>query len=191
MSKLTVRLSKDSDMHGLYELASRGIQRPKNRHLVIALVDCEKVTTDIDTRINDATLRILSLEEVTPEDLLEGARLYLAAMYERLGKRTPREALHGKYEHVKSLLFGEGKADVDHGEFLPPAGSENVSAYSVPKPEADFEDVPLPLYEGEDFDEEEWALDENAQSAEEEDSATYSAPISMTVIDGESGEVQL
>jgi hypothetical protein len=50
--------------NGLEAIRSQLVQHPQTAHLVVALVDCKKVTTDTDTGDTEPTARIRAIEVV-------------------------------------------------------------------------------------------------------------------------------
>lgn len=65
MAKLAGALPKDN---GLSAIAGAMVQDPEQIHVVIALVDCSKLTTNTDTAEVEATARIRSIEVMKGPD---------------------------------------------------------------------------------------------------------------------------
>lgn len=84
MTKLTNGLSKGTG-DGLAAVARLALRNPRRRHLAIVVVDCSKITTDVETRLEEPTIRVLRLEPVAPEDVREVERLYVRAIEAREG----------------------------------------------------------------------------------------------------------
>src|SRR5690625_4331190 len=67
MTRLASGLPK-GDANGLYAIAHQLLDDPLQRHVVVAVVDCSKITTDTATGARDATVRVLRIEQVHPDD---------------------------------------------------------------------------------------------------------------------------
>ena len=87
MTKLAPTLPR-GEANGLDALTADLTDRPADAHLVIALIDCKKISTDVDTGDVEPTARILRIEAVLPAD--QGrARVMMATAFEnRTGKKT-------------------------------------------------------------------------------------------------------
>lgn len=74
-----------SDANGIAAIASALVDQPEQHHVIIALVDCEKVTTNTDTGEVLPTARIRSVEAFVGQttDGKEAARLLRRAMDRR------------------------------------------------------------------------------------------------------------
>jgi hypothetical protein len=55
------------------------------RHVVLAVVDCKKITTDMDTGEVEPTARILRIEAVRRDDYDQAARLLRRSLEDRHG----------------------------------------------------------------------------------------------------------
>ena len=85
MTKLTASLPK-GDGNGLDALARQLIDTPHDVHVVIALVDCKKITTDNDDGTVEPTARIRRIEAISEEDREVAARMLRRALERRTGK---------------------------------------------------------------------------------------------------------
>lgn len=85
MARLSAALPKDATKNGLDAIARELLDDPLKRHLVIAVVDCSKITTDTATGARDATVRVLRIEQVHPDDVTEAERLVRRALEYRSG----------------------------------------------------------------------------------------------------------
>lgn len=111
MTKLASGLPK-GDGNGLDALARKLIDSPQDVHVVVALVDCKKTTTDNDTGDIEATARIRRIEAIT-----EGDKDLAAKMLRRaLEKRTGKTVLPFDLEEDMRAAFGN--VDPDTGEVL-------------------------------------------------------------------------
>jgi hypothetical protein len=54
--------------NGLAEIAQALIDTPKQRHLVIAVINCKTLTTDVDTESRQPTARVLAIEPMILDD---------------------------------------------------------------------------------------------------------------------------
>src|SRR5436190_13777615 len=75
----------DGDGNGLGVIYGTLIRRPHKCHVVIAIVDCSKVTTNPDTGKVKPTARLRRIEVVTEDDLLIAEQLLSRAVDNRLG----------------------------------------------------------------------------------------------------------
>lgn len=84
MTKLASALPR-GEANGLEALARKLIDSPQGVHVVVALVDCKKITTDADSGDIEATARIRRLEPIDVDrDLV--AKIMRRAMEKRTGK---------------------------------------------------------------------------------------------------------
>jgi len=91
MTKLASALPKDNDSNGLNALSRQLVEEPEGRHVIIAVVDCSKIETTIDTNDVEPTVRILRVETVNSADRLDADEMLKRA----LEKRTGRTVLDG------------------------------------------------------------------------------------------------
>lgn len=85
MTKLASGLPK-GDGNGLVAIARQLIDQPHDVHVVIALVDCKKVTTDNDDGTIEPTARIRRIEAITEADKDLAAKMLRRALEKRTGK---------------------------------------------------------------------------------------------------------
>lgn len=104
MPRLSPALPKDSSKNGLNAIASELLLDPLRRHLVIALVDCSKIVTDTATGDAEATVRVLRIEQVAPDDVAEAERLVRRA----LEYRSHDTVLPLELERDLEEWFGKG-----------------------------------------------------------------------------------
>lgn len=103
MPRLQSGLPK-GDANGLSAIARHLIDAPLDRHLVLAVVDCSKITTDTATGEQEATVRVLRIERVHPDDVTEAERLVRRALEYRHGD----EVLPIDIERDLEEWFGKG-----------------------------------------------------------------------------------
>ena len=84
MTKLSSALPK-GDADGLGPLARHLIEEPSTGRIVIAVVDCKSITTDMDSGDVQPTARIRHIEWVQQDEEVV-RRLLVRAMEERTGK---------------------------------------------------------------------------------------------------------
>lgn len=112
MTRLSSGLPK-GDENGLTAIARQLIDDPLERHVVIAVVDCSKITVDTATGAREATVRVLRIEQVHPDDRLEAERLVRRALEYRHGD----EVLPIDIERDMEEWFGKGfELDPESGE---------------------------------------------------------------------------
>lgn len=83
MTKLNGTLPQ-GDANGLSALARKLIDQPHAYHVVVAIVDCKSVTTNIDTGDIEPTARIRRIEPIVA-DAGVVATIFRRAMEERTG----------------------------------------------------------------------------------------------------------
>lgn len=108
MTKLASGLPK-GDGNGLDQLARNLIDAPHDVHVIIALVDCKKITTDNDDGTIEPFARIRRVEVITDEDKARAAVMLRRALEKRTGSTVLPFDLE---EDVKSAFGGE----LDDGE---------------------------------------------------------------------------
>ena len=84
MTKLASALPK-GDGNGLDSIARQLVEQPHDMHVVIALVDCKKTTTDNDSGEVDPTARIRRVEVIDAADLGTAEKLMRRALEKRTG----------------------------------------------------------------------------------------------------------
>jgi hypothetical protein len=85
MTKLNSRLPK-GDANGLDSLARNMLEEPHQVHVVIALVDCLRFTTDVDEGTSEPTARIRRVEVITEADKGQAQVMLRRALEKRTGK---------------------------------------------------------------------------------------------------------
>ena len=103
------------DANGLAAIAAELIEDPGRLHVMIAVIDCAKVTTKTDTGDRLATVRVRRIERVLPDD--HGAAEVL--MRRSLEQRTGHTVLPLELEDDLRAAFAEIEAqdaDDDQGE---------------------------------------------------------------------------
>jgi hypothetical protein len=83
MTKIQSTLPKGSN--GLTAIASRMVAQPNELHVVIAVLDCAKVTTDTDTGDSEPTARVLRVEAICDADKPDALAMFKAAVAKRTG----------------------------------------------------------------------------------------------------------
>lgn len=112
MTKLAGSLPK-GEGNGLDAVARQMIDEPDAVHVVIALVDCRKITTDTDSGEIEATARIRRIEVVSGDDRATAERMLRRALEKRTGKTVLPFDLE---EDMRSAFGG---VDPDTGEIQP------------------------------------------------------------------------
>lgn len=111
MTRLASGLPK-GEGNGLTVLARKLIDNPSRIHVVIALIDCKRISTDVDTGDIEPTARIRRIEAVLRDDHEIAQTMLRRALDKRIGK----EVLPYDLEEDLRLAF-EG-IDPDTGEVL-------------------------------------------------------------------------
>lgn len=138
MTKLSSGLPKETSGNGLSAIARDLVVNPMNRHVMIAVVDCSKITTDTSTGLMEPTARVLRIERVAPQDAETAERLVRRALEHRLGDTV----LPIDLEEDISEWFGKGfKLDPETG-VLTPTHDEPDDAGDGPKALGDGGFVP-------------------------------------------------
>lgn len=83
--KLSAKLPA-GDANGLAKITGQLVKEPHKVHVLIALVDSNKTTTDHDTGDVVPVVRIRRIEVVRKQDLTEAERLVRRALEERTGE---------------------------------------------------------------------------------------------------------
>ena len=74
------------DGNGLDSLARQLIDEPTSVHVIVALVDCKKITTDTDTGDVEPTARVRRIEVISDEDKDLAAKMLRSSLEKRTGK---------------------------------------------------------------------------------------------------------
>lgn len=85
MTKLASALPK-GESNGLAALAHNLIDAPEKVHVVVMLVDCKRIQTDVDSGDVEPTARIRRIEAVLPEDLDHAHKMLRRSLEKRTGK---------------------------------------------------------------------------------------------------------
>lgn len=121
MPRLSARLPKDPTQNGLEAIARDLLDDPLKRRIVIAVVDCSKITTDTETGEREATVRVRRIEQVNPADMAEAERLVRRALEYRCGDTV----LPIDIERDLEAWFGAGvEVDPETGEVTVPGDDE-------------------------------------------------------------------
>jgi hypothetical protein len=91
MTKLASALPKDNDLNGLNALSRKLVDDPETEHTIIAVIDCSKIETIVDTGDVEPTVRILRVEAVNDASKKDAEQMLADA----LTKRTGRTVLEG------------------------------------------------------------------------------------------------
>lgn len=116
MTKLKSGLSKGQG-DGLAAVARLALRAPRRRQMAIVICDCSQITVDTETQAQEATIRVIRLEKIAPDDVPEAERLYLRAIEAREGRQMLPLDLQVKLEEA----FGKGyRIDPATGEIIVP-----------------------------------------------------------------------
>ena len=74
------------DANGLDPIVSALVEDPRGMHVVIAIVDCKKITTNADTAEVIPTIRVRRIEAVLNDDKPLAERLMRRALEQRSGR---------------------------------------------------------------------------------------------------------
>lgn len=86
--KVASGLPDELDDNGLYVLTKHLIRKPSDQHVIIAVVDCKRVTTDYGKHTIVPTMQILAAEAVLDSDKETAERLMRRAREKRQGQTT-------------------------------------------------------------------------------------------------------
>jgi len=111
MTKLASSLPQ-GDANGLVAIARALIDEPRRVHVVVALVDCKKTTTDNDSGEIVPTARIRRVEAIGGEDLKLAQKMLRRALERRTGQVVLAFDLE---EDLRAAFDG---VDPDTGEIL-------------------------------------------------------------------------
>lgn len=85
--------------------------------MAIVICDCSQITVDTETQAQEATIRVIRLERIAPDDVKEAERLYLRAIEAREGRQMLPLDLQVTLEEV----FGKDyRIDPVTGEIIVP-----------------------------------------------------------------------
>lgn len=111
MTKIASTLPK-GDGNGLDAIANDLIDSPSDIHVVVALVDCKKVTTDFDSGDVIPTARIRRIEAIEESDKDLAAKMMRRALERRTGKTVL------PFDLEEDLRTAFGNVDPNTGEIL-------------------------------------------------------------------------
>lgn len=109
MTKLASALPK-GDGNGLDALARDLIDAPHDVHVIVALVDCKKITTDNDDGTIEPTARIRRIEVISDDDKDLAAKMLRRALEKRTGKTVL------PFDLEEDLRAAFGSVNLDTGE---------------------------------------------------------------------------
>lgn len=131
MTKLKNGLSKGQG-DGLSAVARLALQSPRRRQMAIVICDCSKITVDTETQAQEATIRVIRLEKIAPDDVKEAERLYLRAIEAREG----RQMLPIDLQMMVEEAFGKDyRIDPLTGEIIVPSLESHMPGDGVPDPQ--------------------------------------------------------
>lgn len=88
MTKLSSSLPKDYAEDGLGSINRELVAHPTDTQVVIALLDCKSITTDVDSGLDIATARILHIEPLRELEATQAREMLLAAQERRTGQKA-------------------------------------------------------------------------------------------------------
>lgn len=100
------------DANGLAAIARDLIDSPHDVHVVVALVDCKKVTTDHDSGEVEPTARIRRIEAIDKDDHPFAQKMLRRALEHRTGKTVL------PFDLEEDLRTAFGRIDPHTGEIL-------------------------------------------------------------------------
>lgn len=120
MTKLSARLP-DMERNGLGSIASTLASVPHQTHVVIAVIDCKSITTDMDSGAVVPTARIRRIEVVPTDRYTVAERLMREAIEDRNGSQwLPIEDLDDEFKHVfRTVLPHDRPIDVSGLQVMP------------------------------------------------------------------------
>lgn len=110
MATLSGKLPK-GDRNGIADLEAQFVQDPTRPHVLLVVVDTQKVVRNVDTGDTEPSLRILRIEQVLPHDASTAERLVRRALEHRNGA----DALPIELDDEITQIFREASID-DKGE---------------------------------------------------------------------------
>ena len=111
MTKLASSLP-GGDANGLTSIARDLIDSPHDVHVVVALVDCKKITTDNDSGEVVPTARVRRIEVIGEADRDLAAKMMRRALEQRTGKTVL------PFDLEEDLRAAFGRIDPQTGEIL-------------------------------------------------------------------------
>lgn len=120
MTKLASTLPEGG--HGLETIQHKLVAKPKEQHVVIGIVDCQKVTTDHEKGSVEPTARMRRLELATTTDLDMAHQLLIRSLDSRLGATVLPLAI----EDDIAAAFGTPSTDVNPDDDAQQADADEV-----------------------------------------------------------------
>lgn len=111
MTRLAGSLPK-GEANGLAAIAHDLVDTAEAVHVVIALVDCKKIATDVDSGDVEPTARIRRIEAIVGDDRGLAQKMMRRALEARTGKTVL------PYDLEEDLRATFGRIDPDTGEIL-------------------------------------------------------------------------
>jgi len=125
MTKLASALPK-GESNGLNSLARRLIDEPLDVHVIVALVDCKRITTDSDTGDIEPTARIRRIEVITDSDKELAAKMLRRSLEKRTGKTVlPFDLEEDMRAAFSNIDFTTGEVLGDDDTEIPDAGEQS------------------------------------------------------------------
>lgn len=114
MTKLASSLP-EGDGNGLVAIARPLVEQPHDIHVAVVLLDCKKISTDVDTGAVEPTARIRRVEVVLAEDHPLAQKMLRRALEKRTGKTVlpfdleeDLRAAFGGIDPNTGEIFGDG-----------------------------------------------------------------------------------
>lgn len=131
VTKLSGTLPKGGG-NGLESLNRDLVRNPQQTHIIVAVVDCSQITTDVDTGDEVATARIRRIEPIDPQDKDHAVRILRRAMERRTGDTLLPIEMEDELTALLKLL------DPETGELLEPETTEAAEPVEQGDPDADL-----------------------------------------------------
>lgn len=97
--------------------------------MAIVICDCSQITVDTETQAKEATIRVIRLEKIAPDDVKKAERLYLRAIEAREGRQMLPLDLQAALEES----FGKDyRIDPVTGEIIVPGLEPRMPGDGVP-----------------------------------------------------------
>lgn len=132
MTKLKNGLSKGQG-DGLAAVARLALREPRRRQMALVICDCSQITVDTETQAQEATIRVIRLERIAPDDVKAAERLYLRAIEAREGRQMLPIDLQVTLEEVFGKDYG---IDPVTGEIIVPDLEPRMPGDGAPDPQA-------------------------------------------------------
>lgn len=116
MTKLASTLPGHDAHNGIEALSGTLTANPDASYLVVCVLDVKRITTDMDTHEQTATVRVQRIEPVLPKDQATVISAMLRAQEHRLGKTAlPIPAADDKANLMASINLETGEIIEDTG----------------------------------------------------------------------------